>query len=556
MRRVVSSAWGIALLALAGSFVFGAGLAIAAQKYLIKIPAITIEIEAAPVDAPPVPETKPDPQLPPAEPVPPVSNREPVSTWLVEREGKLVDATTGQAWRAWGTNVVGYAITHSTLDELDRFLDRCALADVRLIRVHGLDGEIGSDGSWPTWFENDSTMRYSEPVLARLDWFFEACGKRGIRVWLTMLHRRILTSADGPETPFGTIALWSELQGTRPGGVFQGEIRETLFFDPVIEALARHHARQLLGRRNTVNGKLWSDDPTLAIVSVCNELDPSRAKGYAPADRSPGSDFKAAWLARWDEFNAGKNLKGTKQEINFFLADLAFRFHSRMIADLRAAGFKGICNSSSVYGDCPMVVLCGQLAGNLLDCHIYGPDDETQQDPLDPNTDGQAERTLGSVLAAARLAGKPLAVSEWGSVYQRGAHAREKSPSWLRAPRYVGQVAADHGVAVAVHYAAASHPIGGPKANNESYDGERDPAFWQEFIAGGAEFYKPAASGALPARALTVEELFGRLVPRLDRPGSDFVHDVPGSQAWAIEGRSRGFERLQLPRVDALPWLR
>lgn len=478
--------------------------------------------------------------------------------WLEARGDRLYDGA--QEYRAWSVNIVGYAIAASSPQQVDACLDNLAVNNVRMVRILHLDSRVGS--GTPMWFSDETTMVYNESVLKALDYFIEACRKRRIRVWLNLAHRRILTDRDGPETPFGKIDLWDKLNGPRPGGLRKGEIRSLAYFDPVLEALLLDHARKLMNRVNTVNGIRYKEDPTIAVLTWINEATATRPEtAYFMGDRSglDTNSFKRATFRLWDEFNAratgtpdnpAGTLKGSKQDLQKFYADVEYQFNKRNFAAMRADGVKALLNGTAFYGQSTMPQICSQAAANIIDGHIY-PETAEVPDVLDPQTAAQhSARCYGSIVAASRLLGKPLAVTEWGSVYQQGPLARTKSGSWLSGPAYVAKASAAQGVSIAVQYAWQSHILGGPTANNEVYDSGRDPDFVVNFTKAGNPFRESKPLQMVLEVKPTVEDLFGA------GDGPAFAVPLIGSQKWAIENADSQITQFRLPEVKELPWLK
>lgn len=466
--------------------------------------------------------------------------------WITATDTMLMDGD--KEARFWGVSEVGYAVASSTHQQVDARLDSLVLSGVNLVRILHLDSKVGS--GTPMWFADESTLKYNEKVLQALDYFIDGCRKRRIRVWLNLFHRRILTVNDGPTTQFGTIQLWDELFGNRPAGIYKGEIASLFYFDPVLREMLKQHARTLMDRTNTVSGVKYKNDPTIAILTLANEKCSARVgKGYYVGKNPRGTgSFETAWFAAWDAFNAknGGQLKGTKSDLAKCWADLDYLVYKDMIDDLRASGVRCVVNCTATFGDGDMSTICGQLAGQILDVHVYPENDQTPDPLLLGNY-----RTIESVLCSARLFGRPISSSEWGSVYQQGTNARTRSKTWYTASEYVGTVGAQQRTSALVQYAADSHVLGGPTANNEVYDSYRDPDFVTTHSGGGKLFRESKPLQVSYTRHLTEGEVFG------SGTGPNFSIPIIGSQPWAIkEGGTDVRVEVEVDPVKELPWLK
>jgi hypothetical protein len=521
----------------------------AGKKWILKVPAFEIPVELE--------------EIAPAPPIPPPP--EPVTDWLTVKDGRVYAGT--KKFTFFSYSMVGYSVVPLPSTDpakyaarvppyramMTKHLDYLASCKVNMIRILHFDSFIGS--GTPMWFASDSTFKYDEQTLAALDWFISECGKRGIRVWPTFFHRRVLTAADGPETPYGTIKTWDEMfLAARPAGTHKGEIGPLAFFDDVLLRMLEVHQEALLNRVNTVTGKRWADDPTLAVWTLMNEKASGRnGKGYDEGSRNtlPIGYFKPHWFARWDDFKARTGVtKMTKPLLEKMYADLDYRCFGKLIASVKKTGCKALLNCSSLHGDERASQMLGQMAGDILDIHIYGPDRDDQPDPLHPQTDRTAHRTLGSVIAASRFRNMPVVVTEWASVYQQnslrpdGPRKQTKSPSWPLAPAYVAKTFAEQDVTGGFQYAYSSYGLGSTNVNNDCYDANMDGDFLKQMEAAA-----PIAAGpSLPEVHYTITE------PEIFGVG-DTLAPVPGTQQWAKDLSQTNQVIVDLPEVKELPWL-
>jgi len=449
---------------------------------------------------------------------------EPVTEWLTVRDGKIFEGD--REFRAWGVNIVSPWGIGSKPEALAAELDRLRGLGCRMIRVLH-------------WANYQPTYPDHEKYAPALDRFIAECGQRGIRVWITLHHRQRLTETDGPVTPLGKISLWEKLWSPRPGGTVKGEIADLFFFDPVLEEHLKAFAEWQLDRVNTVTGRRYRDDPTVAIYTIANEKLCIGAQAFATSARGRDdlSDYGQAFFARMDEYGTAAGVdvsKLDKQGIRQFLAWNGYQTYRRLYAHLRAQGCRALINASGLFGDRPQDGLVELAAGDFVDVHKYSGALKAADaagnpielaDPLSPDRKG-TEYRIASILHACHLAGRPLVIGEVSGVDE---HADVGPGSaWLTAPGVVARAAADQGVSIVTWYAAHSHEIRGPPAKDERYDAFRDAAFVAAWEQAGQVF----AGEALPAKTIELDlnQTYG------SGKGPAFFVPIPGTQRWALDG--------------------
>lgn len=466
---------------------------------------------------------------------------EPVTEWLTIRDGKIFEGD--REFRAWGVNIVSPWAIGSKPEALAAELDRLRGMGVRLIRVLH-------------WANYQPTYPDHEKYAPALDRFIAECGQRGIRVWLTLHHRQRLTEADGPVSPLGKIALWEKLWSPRPGGTLKGEIADLFFFDPVLEEHLQAFAEWQLDRVNTVTGRRYRDDPTVAIYTIANEKLCIGAQAFATSARGRAdlSDYGQAYFARMDEYATATGVdvsKLDKQGIRQFLAWNGFRTYRRLYDHLRARGCRALINASALFGDRPQDGLVEIAAGDLVDVHKYAGaigaadpagNDVTLADPLSPDRTA-AEYRIASILHACHLAGKPLAIGEVSGVDEHADVGQ--ADSFVTAPGVVARAAAEQGASIVTWYAAHSHEIRGPPAKDERYDAFRD----DRFVAAWEKAAKVFAGEALPPRLIELDlnATYG------SGKGPAFFVPIPGTQRWALEGAKAFSSQVLLAPLPRQP---
>ncbi|GAB4816952.1 hypothetical protein N2152v2_003998 [Parachlorella kessleri] len=96
--------------------------------------------------------------------------------------------------------------------------------------------------------------QYNEAVFRGLDYALDEARKRGLRVLLSLTDNWQLT---GGADQFVT---WAK-----------GNAHEDFFSDPTAKQLYKDHVKALLTRVNTINGRVYKDDPTIFALDLINE---------------------------------------------------------------------------------------------------------------------------------------------------------------------------------------------------------------------------------------------------------------------------------------------
>lgn len=157
----------------------------------------------------------------------------------------------GTRARFWGVNIAKNSVfvTKPLIDQAINTIDR---AGFNMVRFHHLDDV---QGLLPA--ETAGTAERIDPAkLASLDYWIAELGKRGIYVYLDLLdYRTFYESEDVPKGP-------SLGRGAKPYA----------FFDRRLIILQQQYARKLLiDHVNPYTGRSYADDPTVALLELCDE---------------------------------------------------------------------------------------------------------------------------------------------------------------------------------------------------------------------------------------------------------------------------------------------
>jgi hypothetical protein len=154
--------------------------------------------------------------------------------------------------RFFGTNCVADG-AFPPLDEVRFIAGRLRKMGYNLVRLHHLDNGWTSTGSL---FGNQIDTRHLNPAnLDRLERFLAELKANGIYADVNLHVGRTFTRADGVPDADSLLDFG----------------KGYTFFDPLLIALQKEYARQLLRHVNPYTGIPLADDPVMAMVEVTNE---------------------------------------------------------------------------------------------------------------------------------------------------------------------------------------------------------------------------------------------------------------------------------------------
>jgi len=335
---------------------------------------------------------------------------------LAARDGQLV-FEDGTVARFWGANVTGRALFQSSREAVAVQVRRLAALGYNLVRIHHHD----SDWVHPNVFQPGPTTQQLDPAaLESIDWWIKCLKDQGIYVWLDLQVGRRFRAGDG-------IPGFDEL--AREGGDGRGYD----FVDGRVERLMQAFADQYLGHRSPFTGLAAKDDPAVAVILLTNEDDLTTHFGgrLLPSARNPLHqamfEGAATAFAREARLPLPQSLRiwepGPAKIVS---NELEARFFRRGIAHLRGLGVTVPIATTSYWGDEDLSALPSLAVGDLVDVHSYGEPDALSADP-------RRAPNFISWIGAARIAGKPLAISEWNVEFPKNDR--------FTAPLYLASIA-------------------------------------------------------------------------------------------------------------------
>ncbi|MGM0493194.1 MAG: hypothetical protein ACQER1_09615 [Armatimonadota bacterium] len=157
----------------------------------------------------------------------------------------------GTRARFWGINVAKGSVFQPP-ERIEMAVDAIARAGFNLVRLHHIDDV---EGLLPP--QRAGTDQPIDPdALAAVDHWIAECGKRGIHVYLDLLDFRTFYEREG-------VPAAGELgRGAKP---------YALFNERLIELQMQYAKALLIDHVNPVTGMSYADDPTVALIELCDE---------------------------------------------------------------------------------------------------------------------------------------------------------------------------------------------------------------------------------------------------------------------------------------------
>ena len=332
-------------------------------------------------------------------------------SWLLDppagKHGLLTTRPDGHLYfsdgtraRFWGVDFVAPAPYCSHADA-EKIAARLAKYGINLVRLHHLD----ADWSDPNIFDpqaND-TQHLSAVSVDKLDYLLAQFKKHGIYVYLDFLVNRKFKPGDQ----------------VRDSDDIDSGAKIVAHFDPRIKALEKKYMAQVMTHRNPYTGLRWAEDPVIAMMEVINE----DSLFYEPwYDRVPPS-----YMTELRALCRESNPKADPAKMPFdeptlrALYKIQTGYFLEMKQWLRGLGVKvPITGSNHWENMTPDIYSNSQL--DYIDRHYYWDHPEGGYGGTIPFEDRPLVRNpwedgLVQQLAKAKVAGKPLVVTEWATCW-------------------------------------------------------------------------------------------------------------------------------------------
>ena len=443
---------------------------------------------------------------------------------FVKVAGDALVFADGTPARFWGTNLTAYALFGTTRDNVRQQARRLSELGFNLVRLHHHDSPWVSPNVFGERGAPD-TQSLDSAMLEKLDWWIKCLKDEGIYVWLDLHVGRQMKPGD-------RIDGFEEIAKGKP----LAELKGYSYVNPSIQQAMKRFNEAYVNHVNAHTGNRYKDEPAIVAMLITNENDLTQHYGNALLPDKNVPKHNALYMAQAEAFAAKRGLASDRiwrswehGPAKLFLNDLERRFNADMIAHLRALGVKVPLVTTSTWGLAPLSALPALTAGGIVDVHSYGGVGELEKNPLhSPN--------LVHWIAAARVAGKPLSVTEWNvEAYP--------APDRHGVALYVAAAASHQGWHALMQYAYAQVPLNGP-GNVSNWHAYNDPAAIA-MLPAGALLYRQAhvqEARVTYVFAPTSEQLFDEVISPLNSP----------ALRTAVE---KGKLVIALPQAAALPWL-
>lgn len=204
---------------------------------------------------------------------------------IVVKNGKFVNEATGKRVRFLATNV-GTEAAFPTKREADLRAAQIARSGINLVRLHHLNNGWATEAGGSIWKKGRNWVEIDPAQVDKLDYFVAALIKRGVYVNMNLQVSREYVEEHG----------------------FPPSVRELKQFakkidkvNPRMIELQREFAKDLIGRKNPYLGRMYKDEPGLAIVEINNENSLVGWPGESPGAGLDGfpEPFRSEIQARW-----------------------------------------------------------------------------------------------------------------------------------------------------------------------------------------------------------------------------------------------------------------
>jgi hypothetical protein len=109
-----------------------------------------------------------------------------INNFLTVKNGRVYDGD--KLFRSWAINVDAAAIVSSPLDKIKEFANDIAMRGVNMVRLHHTALSKDRFAFYVPTFEE------AEAQYPKVQAFIDILNERGVRVWLTGIERRRVTS--------------------------------------------------------------------------------------------------------------------------------------------------------------------------------------------------------------------------------------------------------------------------------------------------------------------------------------------------------------------------
>jgi hypothetical protein len=445
------------------------------------------------------------------------------------RRGEALEFEDGTPARFWGANVTAHGIFRPE-EEIETQARRLSRLGYNLVRIHHHDST-----GWvsPTVIDKSrsDTRQLDAQGIASLDYWIKCLADEGVYVFLDLHVGRQLEEGD-ETTALGTVTTFDEMKE------YDLEVKGFAQYEPTLQKLMVEFQEKYLGHVNPHRGKAYKDDPAIVGLLLTNENDITHHFGNTALAKRNNPVLGALFRQARRDFARASGLSEAKMyetwlpgESKIFLNHQEHLFNQVLLGSLARLGVGVPVATTSMWGKSPCYSLPALTDGSLIDVHAYQGQGFLEADP---------RTTAIGVhwIAAAQVAGFPVAVSEWNMVAEKGAPSPDR-----------------HAAAMFMTAAGGLQGWDAPMIFNYSNAAFTAPTA----VRGWVTFADPGLQAAMPAAALAFRQ--GHVAPgaevyclELDRESLYFEEISPETSAAIRTIAERSRLRICLPDIPELPW--
>jgi mannan endo-1,4-beta-mannosidase len=187
----------------------------------------------------------------------------------------------GRPFYFQGTNLYDIGLLNGTSEwEVEQIIKQLAWKGIRVIRMWGFNNGGWNGSGALQW----SPGQFNEEGLRRIDWAVAKAADYGIRIIFVFGNF---------EDEYGGIQWWVDR-------ILGGGDKEKFFTDWPVRKAFMEYMKAFIHRRNSVNGRIYRDDPTIMAWELLNE--PHTTDNYERQRGLPIGQIVFTWLWEMSHF--------------------------------------------------------------------------------------------------------------------------------------------------------------------------------------------------------------------------------------------------------------
>ena len=447
------------------------------------------------------------------------------SRGFVKADGDRFVFADGTPAKFWGCNVQAYALFVAKNDAIEQQAKRIAALGYNLVRIHHHDS---ADWVTPNVFQKDATdtQHLDAGAMDRIDYWVKCLKDNGVYVWMDLHVGR-------PFRPGDNVTAFDELLLNAKTGNRQGKGMN--YVNKSETQLMKEFADTYLTHVNKYTGVSYVNEPAVMGVLVTNENDITDHYGnsFLPDKKKP--QHMAMYDALRDPIVADLGLDSGKAAQTWLagpskpvLNRVQYDWSKDFVDYLHGIGVKVPIATTNTWGSDPLFSLPALTAGDMIDVHAYGLAESLSSNP-------RHDANSAFWIAAAQVAGKPLAITEWNTPFPQ----RDR----FTQPLYIAALAAFQGWDAPMIFGYQQAPMV-PQTKLAEWGTSNDPAITPLMPAAALLYRRGDVAGAkqTDVLALSAEDLLYRTIS-------------PDTSAMIRTTTEQHKLQIAMPRSPLLPWL-